>query len=378
MKRPQFLAMTVTLLSLTILASACGNSPALVPARDTSSSSSPATSPGKSNTAAERFIFHKWVEPREKAFSFYYPQGWQITGGLYYLDPNKVGGAINSTEPKCDLIIQEDSTGAVQMHFLPDYIYCDTRRMPAGQMGLFQPGSNYNGMPVVPMMNARQFLTDFVFPRLRPQAIQIVIVEAKPVPELANYYQKLSFLPGSQSDAAVVTLTYQENGRAYWEQLLGVTYTFGQLGTGMWGSKSVVTARTPLEVQKKYDKQFLFTYSSVRINPQWLLALMKASAQRAGIALDTQRYLQQLDNEIVAHRQQTNAAIQQENYLALTGQEEYINPFTKEVERRPDEFKYHWENPGGEIIVTNNGDYSPNYDPEVKRTDYKRSEVRPR
>jgi hypothetical protein len=33
---------------------------------------------------------------------------------------------------------------------------------------------------------------------------------------------------------------------------------------------------------------------------------------------------------------------------------------------------------GGEGIVTNDNDYSSNYDPDVKRTDFKRSEVRPR
>jgi hypothetical protein len=340
--------------------------------------SAKSAAPAKASSAADRMIFQKWEEPREKAFSLFHPKGWQVSGGLFYLDPNTAGGPSNSIEPKCDLTIQEDASGAVQMRFLPDYLYCDTRQMPVGQMGLFRTGSNYNGMPVLPMMKAKQFLTDYAFRKLRPHAAQVQVAGASPIPELAAYYQKLSFVPGSETDAALVTFNYQENGRAFREQMIAVTYTLGQLGAGLWGSKATVAARAPLDAKAKYDKQFLFTYTSVRINPQWMAKLMKAAAERAGMMIDLQRYISQIDSEIVAHRQKTNADIQHENYLTLTGQEEYVNPYTKEVERRPDGYKYHWENASGEVVVSNNQDYSPNYDPDVKRTDFKRSEVRPR
>jgi hypothetical protein len=377
MKHIKLSGIALTLLVSALMLYACGNS-SNAPAGAAQSPAAKTAPSGKGTSAADRLIFQKWVEPREQAFSLYYPRGWQVSGGLYYVDPDKGGGPSNSFEPKCDVTIQADASGTVQMRFLPDYLYCDTRQMPVGQMGLFPIGSNYNGMPVLPVMTAKQFITDYAFRKVRPNATQVKVVEAKSVPELAAYYQRQSFIPGSKTEAALVTFQYQESGRAYREQIMGVTYTLGQLGAGLWGSKAVVAARAPLDAQKQYDRQFLFTYASVRINPQWLAKLMKAAAVRAGIAADVQRYAAQIDSEITANRQKTNADIQHENYLTITGQEEYINPYTNETERRPDGYKYHWQNASGEIIVTDNDDYSPNYDPDVKRTDFKRSAVRPR
>jgi hypothetical protein len=377
MKHIKLSGVSFTLIALVLLLYACGNS-FTPPAGEPQAAGAKPAPAGKASAAGDRIIFQKWVEPREQAFSLYHPKGWKVSGGLYYVDPDKAGGPGNSIEPKCDLTIQEDAAGTVQMRFLPDYLYCDTRQMPVGQMGLFQTGSNYNGMPVLPVMTAKQFLTNYAFRKLRPNATQVKAVNASSVPELAAYYQRLSFIPGSKTDAALVTFNYQDSGRAYREQIMGVTYTLGDLGAGLWGSKATVAARAPEEAKNKYDQQFLFTYTSVRINPEWLGRLMKAAAVRAGIAIDVQRYISQIDSEIVAHRQKTNADIQHENYLTLTGQEEYINPYTNEVERRMDGYKYHWQNASGELIVTNNNDYSPNYDPDVKRTDFKRSEVRPR
>ncbi len=94
--------------------------------------------------------------------------------------------------------------------------------------------------------------------------------------------------------------------------------------------------------------------------------------------LNTQKTIQQLDNEIVAHRQKVNAEIRHDGYLTLTGQEDYTNPYTGETEIRPDGWKHHWQNASGEVIVTNDADYDPNLDVRVNRTDFKKSKVRPR
>ena len=63
--------------------------------------------------------------------------------------------------------------------------------------------------------------------------------------------------------------------------------------------------------------------------------------------------------------------------LTLTGQD-YINPFTHEVERGSNEWKYRWVTPSGEEVYSNADNYDPNFDSNINRTDFKRSAVRER
>jgi hypothetical protein len=80
----------------------------------------------------------------------------------------------------------------------------------------------------------------------------------------------------------------------------------------------------------------------------------------------------------VEHRQQSNAEIHNDMYLTLTGQEDYVNPFTHEVERGSNEWKYRWVTPSGEEVYSNADNYDPNFDSNTNRTDFKRSTVRQR
>ena len=65
-------------------------------------------------------------------------------------------------------------------------------------------------------------------------------------------------------------------------------------------------------------------------------------------------------------------------YLTLTGQEDYVNPFTHEVERGSNDWKYRWVTPSGEEVYSNADDYDPNSDLTINHTGFKRSVVRPR
>ena len=77
-------------------------------------------------------------------------------------------------------------------------------------------------------------------------------------------------------------------------------------------------------------------------------------------------------------RGQTNADIQHENYLVLTGQEEYVNPFTNEVERDTNEYRRRWTTSEGDRIYTDQEDFNPNTVQELNHQTWKRTPVRPR
>jgi hypothetical protein len=48
-------------------------------------------------------------------------------------------------QPKLDFTVKRDEAGTVLVRFLPEMLYFDARRSPAGQKGRFPPGSNYGG-----------------------------------------------------------------------------------------------------------------------------------------------------------------------------------------------------------------------------------------
>jgi hypothetical protein len=64
--------------------------------------------------------------------------------------------------------------------------------------------------------------------------------------------------------------------------------------------------------------------------------------------------------------------------LFLTGQDEYVNPYTKEVERDTDEYKYRWTNFSGDKIYSNERDFDPNRIREISNVEWKLTPVRER
>jgi hypothetical protein len=117
---------------------------------------------------------------------------------------------------------------------------------------------------------------------------------------------------------------------------------------------------------------------SVEVDPQWVIGEMRGHLERSKIAGDTYRQLAQIDQEIVAHRQRTNAEINNSMFLNLTGQEEYVNPHTGKVELGSNQWRTRWVSPSGEEIYSDDQNYNPAYDRALQRGDFKRSQVRPR
>ena len=65
-------------------------------------------------------------------------------------------------------------------------------------------------------------------------------------------------------------------------------------------------------------------------------------------------------------------------FLTLTDQEEYVNPYTNDVETGSNQWSHRWVNESGDIIYTNQEDYNPNTDINLNRSDYKLTPIRKR
>ena len=338
-------------------------------------------------TAAEQsktktMVFNRVAEPKEKAFTLLIPKGWQIEGGIMRINPLTQRGAAQSIAAKVDFAVKKDRQGSVMIRWLPDMLYFDASMSPAGQMGLFPPASNYNGMTVYPLMSSGQFISQIVFPFAHPQASSVQIIEQKRLPKLAQKFQQRvhAFMPQMtfSYDAGMMTVTYIEGGVRYKEKIVTVIENWGQLGAGMWGNKETFLIRTPVKDFSDWESIFSIIQNSVQLNQQWIIGELQGQVRRGQIMIETQREMQRIGREITEHRRLTNAEIHNDMFLTLTDQEEYVNPYTNQVEVGSNQWKHRWINESGDVIYTDDEGYNPNVDINLNRSDFKRTPVRKR
>lgn len=326
--------------------------------------------------------FRRVAEPREKAFTILVPAGWQTQGGIVRVNPMAANGAGNAIAAKVDFAVKRDAAGSVMLRSLPEMMYADLRGTPVGRTGMFPPGSQYNGMTVLPVSDAATFLAQVAFKYAHPRATGARVVDHRQNHRLAQAYaQRLraSGVPFQfRYDAAVITVNYQEGGAAYTEKLFTVIEDMGQVGGGLWSNKDTVLVRTPAGEFDKWARILSIVQSSAQMNPQWVAGEIRGQMQRNKIALDVQRDIQRIDREIVAHRQRTTAEINNDMFLTLTSQEEYVNPHTRQVEVGSNQWKYRWVTSSGDVVYSDNSSYDPNHDPNLNRSGFARTPVRPR
>jgi hypothetical protein len=318
---------------------------------------------------------HRQWEPHEKAFTFLLPEGWIFEGGVLRLNPS--AGPTNSVGAKFDCTIKKDAAGTAMIHFLPNIIYKDPKWVP-----MFRVGSNYMGAMVYPVADPQTYMTQFVFRKQHPQAQNVQIVERKPLPDLVRRYQQGSPPSGGLShtvyDAGSMTVVYDEGGVHYKEKIRAVIEDVEGQGLGIWTNHDTVSVRTPAADFDAVAPLFALLESSVKGNPQWIAGERRGSAIRSQNALNTQRQLQQQRTEMLANQRQTNAEARYSHWLDITGQEDYVNPHTGEVEVGSNQWKNRWESGNGDLVYSNDPNYDPNFDPKAAHTDFKRSVARAR
>lgn len=339
---------------------------------------SPLVLNGQTTPEGETWIFKRIHEPKEDAFNLLIPKGWTTTGGIYRINPTTGGGSGNTIDAKVDFTVMSDESGKVMMRFLPDMNYFDMRYSPAGQMGMFPTGSNYNGMMVLPLQTADQFIQNVVIPYAHPNLENYNIAEKRQSPELIEYTMKEDAYIGIpfQYDAGVVEIVYRENGTEFREAIIAVTQDFGQIGAGLWKNRHTFYVRAPKNEFENWVPVFGVIINSLQINMQWLIGELQGQVKRGEISADVLRRLQQMDAEITQHQAETNAQINNDMFLNLTGQEEYVNPYTNKVETGSNQWNCRWVNKDDEIIYTNDINYNPNQDLILDRDDYKPTHIK--
>ncbi len=328
-------------------------------------------------------ILHKYTDQTEQAFTVLVPDGWKTRGGILRVNPLTQDGPGNTIAAKLDFAVTKDDQNSVFIYSVPQILYCDPAKLVTTQLGYNQIGGTYRGMPLYPLPSAQDYLLQMLFPQLHPQASQVQIVEQRPLPELAQKYwqqQVASGIPSTSSyDAGFAIVTYVENGVTYKEKLLTVIHDYGELGVGMWENSETTVTRAPLDEFEMWEPVLLMIQDSFRTNPQWWAMELQGQIQRGEMAYKSQQEINRIAEEIVAHRRETNAEIRNDMYLTMSNQEEYINPYTNEIDIGSNQYQNRWVNSRGDVLYTDDRDYNPNWDPNMKLVkDFKQSQIRPR
>jgi hypothetical protein len=304
--------------------------------------------------------FQRVAEPNEGAFTLLAPSGWRTSGGIARVNPLTANGALNSIGAKLDFGLAS-ADGRTALHWYPEVTYFDMRGSPAQAM--FPPGSNYNGAPVFPKMNALAYLESMVFRRAHPQAAGVTVKGRYPMPNVAASYrtvvERMGIPAQFQFDAALLVVTYREQGAAWEEALYTAVQDFGPMGAGLWSSKDTFSVRAAPGELEKAGRIVAVILNSVELNPRWVEGEIRGQIQRSEIAIRTQQDIARLDREIVEHRRRTNAEINNQMYHGLMGTDEYVNPLTRKTEVGSNGWNHRWVNNRGEAIYADDADYDP-------------------
>ena len=332
----------------------------------------------QSRSAPSGVAFTRRSEPNERAFTILVPAGWAARGGIFRVDAARAGGPLNALEAKCDLLFTSDERGTVAFHILPDIVYA---HVGIGG-GFFGPGSNYQGATVKAFTPAERFLGELVRAQ-HPRATDVRVLRSQRLPGEIEALQRgqaytnalLRRMGGEQMafqyDAAGATIEYTENGIRYREVLL--TGIVDMRAAQTWKNTRTLTFRAPAAEWQRWRFVMDVMRASVRFDPGWVLRESEGQRQRADFAVGVLREMNRIDQEIAARTRHNAAEIMNDDYLVLTGQEQYVNPYTGEVETDTDAYRCRWTTPAGDRYYTNQDGEDPNR--FMRRSDYRLTPV---
>jgi hypothetical protein len=345
------------------------------------SSAQPPAAPGP-------LVMRRQAEPRQNAFSVLVPQGWLIEGGLFSVDPTQAGGALNAIETKCDFSVKRDTAGTVMVRWAPSYNFVDWSRAAefASLAQLFPPGRTYNGALVKPMPTVEQYLMEG-FKLVRPKATDVRVIERIDLPMVADLCTKLSQGVNAQMaqlgkppmtfTAGALVIEYTEGGNRYREAALTALGDW-RAAAGIWSNQFTFHMRAPAAQETQWKPVLDIVRQSLKFNPQWVAAYVRAAGERGQAAAALFRSLERIDQEIFAHRSAMQERISEDNYLLLTGQEKYVNPYTREVEQDSSDYRFRWTTPGGDRLYSQQDGFDPNRDAQLNQLEWKLTPVEQR
>lgn len=326
--------------------------------------------------SGQGLYFRRVNEPKENAFTLLVPKGWIIEGGAIRILSDQIAGASNMVDCKFDMAVKNNPNGSVMIRWLPEMM-CVDQSMAWGN----PEGAVFNNCLVRRKRPPQKFIREIAIPYAHPEASNVSIISGKDLPSLAAFFQRsldpaVKAVTNMSYYAGLLEYSYTERGIKYQERMVTVLEDYGYNGAGMWKNRTTVLVRAPFNELAKWEPILSVIQNSGIWNMTWVGNEVNNQRRRAGQILLTQQEIQAIDKAINENHNKTNSEINKDMYLTLTGQNEYINPHTGEIETDTDHWKYRWVNNLGEIVYSNQQNYNPNHDIDLNKTGFKLSSPR--
>ncbi|MFO1498998.1 MAG: hypothetical protein U1G07_11500 [Verrucomicrobiota bacterium] len=238
-------------------------------------------------------------------------------------------------------------------------------------------------MLVKPLPTPKAFLLELLHSS-RPDLRDLSILLEDSMPELIAAYENANRqvnqglvqmgVRANGYSAAGLLVEYTERGRRYREALITVIVD-SRAGAFSWWNERTIVMRAPAAEYETWKPLLDLVRTSDHMNPPWVASANRQIANRTQMVRETDRYINQVANEILQNRRKAHAEMRHEQWLFIGGQEEYKNPFTGEIERDTAAYRHRWVNNQGDIIFTDHNDFDPNEIEEYKTREWKPSAI---
>lgn len=323
--------------------------------------------------SSEPLTFAHYVDHTEAAFSMLMPLGWRPQGGIVRFVPgmaNLVAGA------KVDFAVQRQD-GLAEIRLFPRFHYYDFGPYP---ILAFPEGTDYNGMTVRNLQSPEDFALTVLIPEHRPDASNVRVVSVKTLAEVASQLDQHAVqFPGmiqSWNKAVVVTLSYDEQGRRFREQMCVIlNYMLMQRNRHtIWCNEHSFSTRA---LESEYDvleRQMGISLASARVNPEWLVKELVAQWRKGEIAVTSMEEIYEIQRKTMAARRKVQSRAAHEWSMHILGVEDYLDPRMNTQVRLPNNYPKVWADGQGTYILTESRLFNPN---EQQSGDWRLIQVAP-
>lgn len=344
--------------------------------------------PAKKETAANNnsrhtnqdtpvYRYKLYEDITEKAFTVLIPEGWKTEGGIMQIPQNQIRTVVDMCGKKLYFSIFDPITKA-SITYLPTEMYNTTA--PGTSVINIAPGQVLNGMVQMPqLLTPSQYVKQVVFPLHRGNVSNVEWGKVKTLSTLADawkraFHSKDPIPPLVRAESIEVAFDY--SGTRFAELWTSMITSFQVKNTTVWMPPFTVIAGAPIDYVEKIAPVLKAVITSFRMNSSWLAQSdakftyctkgvakgheeIRANDRRIAKHLKkVQQEIHQIDNEIVANRNNTRSVIQEHEHNTLMGEDKYED--TETGKRYIIDMSYDRNFTDGDTIIqTNDHTFTP-------------------
>jgi hypothetical protein len=313
-------------------------------------------------------------------FQMLAPTGWQFQGGCrWQLD--------NPGMPAVVAFQVWNPQGAEAFEILPNINLTWNNNLM--NRILAPPGSHYFGAEVRPPVNITEAFCTYIFPRYRPFAQNLQVLNITPLPDLPRLVKsEAPITPGASAEGGKARIRYTVQGYPYEEEHYAVVEVFrAQIGSlfnpvelTIWYIDYLFAFRAAEGRLDATADLFTVMIQSFQINPNWYAAVKTTAQTLAQQQISHIHHIGQIGQMIAqagsqAREQNLNDWYRRQDIYdrlavdrsrSIRDVDGFYDPHRQEVVELPSGYGHAWANDLGEYILTED----PNFNPNQKSTQH--------